>query len=86
MSTFLLIFGLAALLVVGGMRGSLHLHPHRMSTGRRLRGLRRSHAAPMNDTSEDEMSHRARKVLIILILLLVMLGVIIINILNTVIH
>ena len=86
MITFLLIFGLAALLVVGGMRGSLHLRTHRMSTGRRLSGLRRSHAAQMNDMTEDEMSHRARKAVIILILLLAMLSVIIINILNAVIH
>jgi len=86
MITFLLIFGLAALLVVGGMRGSLHLRTHRMSTGRRLSSLRRAHAAPMNYMTEDEMSHRARKTVIILILLLVMLSVIIINLLNAVIH
>jgi hypothetical protein len=42
MIAFLFIFGLAALLVVGGIRGSLHLRPHRrVSTGRRLSGLRR---------------------------------------------
>jgi len=86
MSTFLLIFGLAALLIVGGMRGSLHLRTHRISTGRRLSGLRRSHTAHSNYTTEDEMSHRARKILITLILLLVMLSVIILTASNAVIH
>ncbi len=87
MSTFLLIFGLAALLIVGGMRGSLHLRPHHMPTGRRLSGLRRFHAAQSNYTTEDdEMSQRARKALIILILFLIMLSVIIITLLNAVIH
>jgi len=86
MSTFLLIFGLAALLIVGGMRGSLHLRPHHMPTGRRLSGLRRFHAAQSNYTTEDEMSQRARKALIILILFLSMLSVIIITLLNAVIH
>ena len=36
MITFLLFFGLATLLVVGGVRVSLHLHTHYISTGRRL--------------------------------------------------
>jgi hypothetical protein len=86
MSTFLLIFGLAALLIVGGMRGSLHLRTHRISTGRRLSGLRRFHAAQSNYTTEDEMSHRARKIVITLIILLVMLSVIILSALNAVNH
>ena len=46
MITFLFIFGLAAFLIVGGTRGSLHLRTHRVSTGRRLSGLRRSYAVP----------------------------------------
>ena len=82
MTAFLVFFGLAALLVVGGVRGSLGLRPHRLSTGRRLSGLRRSYAAPMNDTTEDEISHHYRKAWVTLILLLVVVSVIIINTLN----
>jgi hypothetical protein len=61
MTAFLVFFGLAALLVVGGVRGSLHLRPHRLSTGRRVSGLRRSYATPMHDTTGEETSHYYRK-------------------------
>ena len=81
MTAFLVFFGLTALLVVGGVRGSLHLRTHRLSTGRRLSGLRRSYAAPMNYTTEDEISHYYRKAFITLIL--VILSVIVIFIINT---
>ena len=81
MTAFLVFFGLAALLVVGGVRGSLHLRPHRLSTGRRVSGLRRSYAAPMHYTTGDETSHYYRKALITSIL--VMLSVIVIIIINT---
>ena len=82
MITFLVIFGLAALLVVGGVRGSLRLCPHRLLTGRRVSGLRRSHAAPMGYTTGDEMSRYARKAWVTLILILVVVSVIIINAIN----
>jgi hypothetical protein len=80
MIAFLFIFGLAALLVVGGIRGSLHLRPHRrVSTGRRLSGLRRVYTAPMHyTTEEDASSHYTRKAAVTLILLLFILSVIII--------
>jgi hypothetical protein len=88
MIAFLFIFGLAALLVVGGIRGSLHLRPHRrVSTGRRLSGLRRVYTAPMHyTTEEDASSHYTRKAAVTLILLLFILSVIIINALSAVIH
>ena len=82
MTAFLVLFGLAALLVVGGVRGSLRLRPHRLSTGRRLSGLRRSYATPMNYTTEDEVSRHYRKAWVTVILLLVVVMVIIINTLN----
>ena len=82
MTALLLFFGLTALLIVGGVRGSLRLRTHRLSTGRRLSGLRRSYAAPMNDTTEDEISRHYRKAWVTLILLLVVVSVIIINTLN----
>ena len=81
MITFLLFFGLATLLVVGGVRVSLHLHTHHIATGRRLSGLRPSYAAPMHYTTGYETSHYYRKALITLIL--VMLSVIVIIIINT---
>ncbi len=56
MTAFLVFFGLTALLVVGGVRGSL-----RLSTGRRVSGLRRSYAAPKHDTTEDEIARHSRK-------------------------
>ena len=82
MMTFLFIFGLAALLVVGGTRGSLYLRPHRLSTGQLLSGLRRSSATPMNHTQHDKkISHYYRKAWITLIL--VMLSVIVFIIIYT---
>ena len=93
MITFLVTVGFAALLVVGGMRGSLHLRTHRLSTGRRLSGLRRAYAAPMAYTTaansrraESKSSHYMRKAFVILLLLLVMLSVIIVSAINAVIH
>jgi hypothetical protein len=93
MIAFLLTFGLAALLVVGGMKVSLRLRAPDIPTGQRLRGLRRSYAAPMNykhtkynSASEDEMSRYVRKACVILILVLVMLSVIIINAIGSVLH
>ena len=81
MTAFLVFFGLAALLIVGGVRGSLRLRPHRLSTGQHGSGLRRSYAAPMHDTTEAELSHYYRKTFIVL--LLVILSVIIIIAINT---
>lgn len=93
MIAFLFAFGLAALLIVGGVRGSLRLRTHRMSPGRRLSGLRRSYAAPLDDTTaarsslaEDEMSRYTRKAWVILILILVMLSMIISNAISAFIH
>ncbi len=93
MIAFLFTFGLAAFLVVAGMGASLHLRTPRLSTGRRLSGLRRAYAAPMGYTTaansrrtEDKSSRYARKVFVTLILLLVMLSVIIVNAINAVIH
>jgi hypothetical protein len=85
--TLLFVFGLATLLVGGGVRGSLHLRPHRLSTGQLLSGLRRSSAAPLKYTQhDDKTSHYYRKAWITLILLLVLLSVLMITLLNAVIH
>ena len=81
MTAFLVFFGLTALLIVGGVRGSLRLRPHRLSTGRRVSGLRRSYATLMNDTTGEETSHYYRKAWIAL--LLVILSVIVIIAINT---
>jgi hypothetical protein len=81
MITFLLFFGLATLLVVGGVRGCLYLRTHRIATGLHLSGLRPAYAAPMHDTTGDETSRYYRKALITLIL--VMLSVMVIIIINT---
>ncbi len=81
MTAFLVFFGLAALLGIGCVRGSLQLRPHRLSTGRRVSGLRRSYATPMNDTTEAEISHYYRKTFIAL--LLVILSVIVLIVINT---
>ena len=92
MIAFLFIFGLAAFLIVGGMRGSLHLRTHRVSTGRRLSGLRRSYAVPIgyqattDSRVADETTHYTRKAVAISILILVMLSVILIGALSTFIH
>ena len=83
MITFLLFFGLATLLVVGGVRGCLYLRTHRIATGQRLSGLRPAYAAPMNYTTGYETSRYYRKALITLILLLVVGSVIVIFITNT---
>jgi hypothetical protein len=81
MTAFLVFFGLVALLIVGGVRGSVRLRPHRLSTGRRVSGLRQSYAAPMNYTTGEETSHYYRKAWVTLIL--VVLSVIVILIINT---
>ena len=71
MTAFLVFFGLAALLVVGGVRGSLNLRPHRLSTGQLLSGLRRSSATPMHHPQHDyKTSHYYQKAWITMILVL----------------
>jgi len=92
MITFLFIFGLAAFLIVGGTRGSLHLRTHRVSTGRRLSDLRRSYAVPMgyqttaDSRAAEETTRYTRKTAAISILILVTLSVILIGALSTIIH
>ena len=83
MITYLLFLGLAALLMVGGVRGCLYLRTHRIATGQHVSGLRPAYAAPMNYSTGYETSHYYRKAWVILILLLVVVGVIIIFITNT---
>ena len=82
MTAFLVFFGLAALLIVGGVRGSLRLRPHRLSTGRRGSGLQRSYAAPMYGTTGEETSHYYRKAWIILILVMLSVTILMISMLN----
>ena len=93
MIAFLLTFGLAALLIVGGMKASLHMRTHRVSTRQRLSSLRRSYADPMgyktganSSLVQSEMTRYTRKALVISILILVMLSVIIMHALSTSIH
>ena len=93
MIAFLVTFGLAALIVVGGVRASLRLRVPGMPTGRRLSGLRRSYSAPMVYTtsknireSEDAMSSYPRKAFVFSILILVMLSVIIIHAISLAVH
>lgn len=93
MIAFLLTFGLATLLAVGGMRASLRLRTPGMPTERSLSGLRRSYAAPMNYTttekssaSEDGMSRYTRKTIVFLILILVTLSVILMHAIGSVGH
>jgi hypothetical protein len=92
MIAFLFILGLAAFLIVGGTRGSLHLRTHRTSTGRRLSGLRRSYAVPMgykttvDSRVTDETTRYTRKAVAISILILVTLSVFVIGALSTFIH
>jgi hypothetical protein len=92
MIAFLFTFGLTAFLVVGGIRGSLHLRTHRVSTGRRLSGLQRSYAVPMgyktttDSRGVDETTRYTRKTVAISILILLMLSVIIVGALSTFIH
>jgi hypothetical protein len=83
MTAFLVFLGLAALLIVGGVRGSVRLRPYHIATGQRVSGLRQSYAAPMNDTTEDKMtSHYYRKAWIILILIMFSVIIFIIATLN----
>ena len=93
MIAFLVTFGLAALIVVGGVRASLRLRVPGMPTGRRLSGLRRSYAAPKDYTTpkniskfDDEMSSYPRKAFVFLILILVVLSVIIIHAISLAVH
>jgi hypothetical protein len=92
MIAFLFTFGLTAFLIVGGIRGSLHLRTHRASVGRRLSGLRRSYTVPMgykttaDSRGTEETTRYTRRFVAILILSLVMLFVIIIGGLSTIIH
>ena len=93
MIAFLVTFGLAALIVVGGVRASLRLRVPTMPTGRRLSGLRRSYSAPMVYTtpknigeSEDAMSRYSRKAFVFSILILVLLSVVVIRAISLVVH
>ena len=92
MIAFLFFFGLAAFLIVGGLRGSLHLRTHRVSKGRRLSGLQRSYAVPMgyqttaDSKAAEETTRYTRKTVAISILIIVTLIVILIGALSTFIH
>jgi hypothetical protein len=92
MIAFLFFFGLAAFLIVGGTRGSLHLRTHRVLTERRLSGLRRSYADPMgyqtpaDNRDIEETTRYTRKTVAISILILVTSSVILIGVLSTFIH
>jgi hypothetical protein len=93
MIAFLITFGLAVLLVVGGVRASLRLRVPGMPTGRRLSGLRRSFSAPMVYTTpknisdyENAMSNYPRRAFVFSILILVTLSVFIIHIISLAIH
>ncbi len=92
MIAFLFVFGLVTFLIVGGMRGSMYLHTHRVPIRRRLSGLRRSYAVPLNSktpvdsTETDETTHYTRKAVGISLLILVTLTVILIGALSTIIH
>jgi hypothetical protein len=93
MIAFFVTFGLAALIVVAGVRASLRLRVPGMPTGRRLSGLRRSYSAPMVYTTprnirefEDAMSSYPRKAFVLSIFILVMLSVIIIHIISLAVH
>src|SRR5437016_4120845 len=57
MIAFLVTFGLAALIVVGGVRASLRLRVPTMPTGRRLSGLRRSYSAPLRRSYATPMDY-----------------------------
>ena len=83
MTAFLVFFGLTAFLVVGGVRGSLHLRPHHIATGQHVSSLRRSSAAPRHDTQHDnKTSHYYRKAWITLVLVLLSVIVLIIAMLG----
>ena len=93
MIAFLVTFGLAALLVVVGVRASLRLRIPDIPTGQRLSGLRRSYSAPMVYTtpknigeSEDVMSRYSRKAFVFSILILVLLSVVVIRAISLVVH
>jgi hypothetical protein len=93
MIAFLVTFGLAALIVVGGVRASLRLRVPGMPTERRLSGLRRSYSAPMVYTTpknisdyENAMSRYPLKAFVFTILILVMLSVLIIHTISLAVH
>ena len=93
MIAFLVTFGLAALLVVVGVRASLRLRIPDIPTGQRLSGLRRSYSAPMVYTTpknirdyEGAMSRYPRKAFVFSILILVVLSVIIIHAISLAVH
>ena len=101
MIAFLVTFGLAALIVVGGVRASLRLRVPGMPTGRRLSGLRRSYSAPLRRSYatpmdyttpkniskfDDEMSSYPRKAFVFSILILAVLSVIIIHAISLAVH
>ena len=93
MIAYLVFLGLAALIVVGGVRASLRLRVPGMPTGRRMSGLRRSYAAPMDYTTpkniskfDDEMSSYPRKAIVFSILILVVLSVIITHAISLAVH
>jgi len=93
MIAYLVFFGLAALIVVGGVRASLRLRVPGMPTGQRLSGLRRSYSAPMVYTTpkniskfDDEMSSYPRKAFVFTILILVMLSMFIIHMISLAVH
>ena len=93
MIAYLVFFGLAALIVDGGVRASLRLRVPGMPTGQRLSGLRRSYSAPMVYTtpknigeSEDMMSRYSRKAFVFSILILVLLSVVVIRAISMVVH
>jgi hypothetical protein len=92
MNSFLLIFGLTAFLIVGGVWGSTRLYTHRVPTRRRWDGLQRSYAVPLgyktgeDNSGVDETTRYTRKAVAISLLILVTLSVILIGALSTHIH
>jgi hypothetical protein len=93
MIAFLVTFGLAALLVVVGVRASLRLRIPDIPTGPRLSGLRRAYSAPMVyrtpkniGAPEDPMSRYSRKAFVFSILILVVLSVIVIHAISLAVH
>jgi hypothetical protein len=92
MIAFLFTFGLVAFLIVVGIRGSVHLRTHRVFTGRRLSGLRRSYTVPMgykatvDSRVTDETTSYTRKAMVVSVLILVTLSVIVIGALSAFIH
>jgi hypothetical protein len=92
MMTFLFFIGVAAVLIVGGTRGSLYLRTRRVSTGRRLGSLRRSYVVPVDYEATadselvDETTRYNRKMLGISLLFLGTVGVIIMGVLSVALH